>query len=1017
MILTMASRVSSPVVIGRDQERNVLEDVLARAATGGGAGVVLVGGEAGIGKTRLLDDAASTAADEGFLVLRGGCVSLGSDEGLPFAPIAEALRGVVNAVPPDVLAPMLDASTDELASLVPQLSGPVAPASGGARPDWAQTRILEGLLALLERLGAWRPVLLVVEDLHWADRSTREVLAFLARTLRAERVVLAASYRTDELHRRHPLRAWLAETERLARVVRIQLVPLTADEVAALVRELLGADAVAEQVDAVVRRSAGNPFFAEELVASGVMRDTDRLPDTLRDLLLVRIHALPDLAQEVLGAAAVAGVRVDEPLLQAASGLDEGALAAGLREALGARLLVEPGDGTDRFSFRHALVREAMYAEVLPKARRAMHERCARYLDALPAAGGVAGSSHLAAIAHHATAAHDLPRALRGWIDAARASAAVYALAEAADAFDRAIDLWDAVPDAETVTGTDLVQLHFEASLALIGSGELLRARDVARTALQLLPPDADPRRDALVRERYARALWLAGELHESVAVLDDAVERLRGLPPSEEVARVMASLAGILVLRDRNVRSAELGEEAVAMARAVGARSVETYAICGLGIAYVNTGDCERGLRLAAEARAMAHEQQLSAIDMHRVYANESSALQICGDLEASVRSAMDGVSWARTHSLWRLQGSFLESNAAAALFEMGRWDEAAELLSTGRGEIREGVARLNHALVAGTLAVRRGELAVAHGLLGEARDAVLRIRDAQFCGPIFVGFVSLALAEGRLDVATADAALAVELMQGTENTGARFGMELAWLAVLAVRRRIAEARARGDEAAIAARLDEASDWMSQVDRLEPDLIPRLRGFGQEGVGFAAMARAEVAGLEGEPNPDRWAAIVRHWTDVDRPWPRAVASLRLAEDLLRSGARRAMASAPLGEALAIARHLRAVPLEREALVLARSARVPLTADGAATAYGGSEAGEPEPPPGASFGLTEREREVLALVVEGYSNRRIGEALYMSESTAGVHVSNIIGKLGVANRVEAAAMAVRHGIA
>lgn len=1010
MILVMASRVSSPVVIGRDHERNVLEDVLARAAAGDGAGVVLVAGEAGIGKTRVLDEASAVAADEGFLVLHGGCVSLGSDEGLPFAPIAEALRGVVTSVPADVLAPMLDASTDELASLVPQLSGPLPPASGGARPDWAQTRILEGLLALLDRLGAWRPVLLVVEDLHWADRSTREVLAFLARTLRTERVVLAASYRTDELHRRHPLRAWLAETERLARVVRVPLAPLAGDEVETLVRELLGADADAPQVEAVARRSAGNPFFAEELVASGVTRKTDRLPDTLRDLLLVRIHALPEVAQDVLGAAAIAGVRVDEPLLLAASGLDERALDTGLREALGARLLVEPEAGGDRFSFRHALVQEAVYADVLPKTRRAMHERCARHLDALPVPPGAAGASHLSAIAHHATAAFDLPRALRGWVEAARANAAVYALAEAADAFARAIDLWDAVPDAEAVTGTDLVQLHYEASLALIGSGELLRARDVARAAVDLLPPDADPRRAALIRERYARALWLAGQLHESVAVLDGAVELLADQPPSEESAKVIASLAGILLLRDRNRRSVEVGERALAMARAVGARSVEAYALCGLGVALVGVGDCDRGLRLAAEARDLAHALHLSAIDMHRVYSNEGSAMQLCGDLEGAVRVSMDGVEWARRHSLWRLQGSFLEANAAAALADLGRWDEAVELLSTGRGEIREGVAKLNHALVAGTLMVRRGNLPAARELLRTARDDALRVRDAQFCGPIFVGFVSLALAEGQPDVALGDAWLAMDVMEGTEGTGARHGIEIAWLAMAAVARGLAEARAEGDAAARAALLAEADRWLAQLDRLEVELVPALGGFGREGVGFAAMARAEAAALVDGPDPARWAAIATHWRDLGRPWPLAVADRRLAEDLLRSGAPRAAASAPLAEALEIARRLRAAPLEREIDVLARSARVPLETPDEADDHA-------EAPAPSAFGLTEREREVLALVVEGYSNRRIGEALYMSESTAGVHVSNIIGKLGVANRVEAAAMAVRHGIA
>src|SRR6185503_596628 len=240
----MPARLSSPVLIGRAAEMAALDEALGRAERGSPV-VVLVGGEAGIGKSRLTAEAAARARTRGDLVLEGGCASLGSGEGLPFAPIAEALRGWLRSASRDLIDEIIDPTTRELGRLVPELLGDGRDAAlPDVPPEWAQMRLFDAFLVLLERLGERQPVVLVAEDLHWADRSTRDLLAFVARRLRGERVAVLATYRSDELHRRHPLRPWLAEMERLPHVEHVQLPRFDSDEVADLVASIEGGDGV-----------------------------------------------------------------------------------------------------------------------------------------------------------------------------------------------------------------------------------------------------------------------------------------------------------------------------------------------------------------------------------------------------------------------------------------------------------------------------------------------------------------------------------------------------------------------------------------------------------------------------------------------------------------------------------------------------------------------------------------------------------------------------------------------------
>ncbi len=537
---SVATRVASPDFIGRKRELGALSDALVRGRAGD-AVVVLVGGDAGIGKTRLVAEAAGVARESGSLVLEGGCVSLGSGEGLPFGPIVEALRRLPELIAAGRagsitdIADLRSTETSDLGRLMPELGTGSMPESGMFdRPDWVQARIFEGMLALLRSLGEQLPVVLIVEDLHWSDSSTRDLLSFLARNARTERLAIIGTYRTDELHRRHPLRPWLAEMERLPRVVRTEVGRFGRAELVALITAILGHRPPTDLVDAIARRAEGNPFFVEELLASGVGDTADRIPPTLRDVLLTRVTALSDDAQRILGVAAVAGRTVQPALLADVAGTDEAAIEGPLREAVAAQILTtDRSAGGEAYRFRHALLAEAVYDDLLPNERRRLHAAYASVLDAQPIPEGAEGASQLAALAHHATAAHDQVRALQAWVGAARAAAATHAFGEAGRAYERAIELWDAVPADDRPSDTDAPALHFEAALSAMVGGRTERAVDLSRAAILGLDQKRQPERWAAANERLARTLWRSGKMDDGLMLLQSTASALEQAGPT----------------------------------------------------------------------------------------------------------------------------------------------------------------------------------------------------------------------------------------------------------------------------------------------------------------------------------------------------------------------------------------------------------------------------------------------------------------------------------------------------
>ena len=1013
----MGRRLSSAVFVGRSNELHGLLEA-SDAAASGQASLVLVGGEAGVGKSRLTAELASRLRSDGWLVLEGGSVALG-DDGLPFGPIVEALRALVRDVDRERIASAGGPSLPELARLVPELS-PVDSAEPvpGSHVDWLQVRIFEGVLRLLGRLGDETPVLLIVEDLHWADRSTRDLLAFLIRNARDERLLIVATVRTDELNRRHPLTGWLAEAERQPRVDRIDLHRFERTEIVELLTAIEGSAPSRALVDSVVRRSDGNAFFAEELVAnvdrSGTLRD--ELPDTLRGVLLVSLTSTSEAAGRVVEIAAVAGRQVDHDVLADVCGLPEADLSAALREAIDAQLLIpDTDDGHERYRFRHALVQEAAYDELLPSERRALHAAYARATEAAPPGAGAAAASRLVELAHHWTAAHDPARALTAAVEAGDASRAVYAFAESARQYEHAIELWDVVPPADRPTGRDLADLYDAASAAATVVGDASRAVTLARHGIDLAddePPatDEDRRRRARAHERYGFAAWLAGDTAVSIEQLELAVEMLEGTGATADEARVLAGLAANLMLAGRASESVPFAERAIEAARAIGDQAIESRGLGILGTDRAYIGDIAAGIELLRQSLTLVLPTG-DPLMIPRAYTNLGSVLEMGGHVEEALEVSLDGVEAIRRYGSELSFGIFLAVNAAAMLIELARYDEAADLLDRHVGQVLPGVSTIHLHATRAHLSVLTGDLDEARRHLAIARAEASRIDDAQFVIDLYWFGTEIELWSGDAAAALLKAREGFDRL--VDHDDAIIVGQLAMPAASAAADLGARARAARDVDGIATAVAAVEDIIERY-RASTSRLAKPDALATHEIGWrAAVCAAELARAKGEDDPASWAAIRPTLTARPAPFLEAYVLWRQAEAAATT-AGQAAAVGPVREAHAIAARIGAKLLDAQIQGLARRLRVDLTAGAAKPATETNDAATAEP--ADPFGLTGREREVLALVAEGYTNRRIAETLFISESTAGVHVSNILGKLGVATRTEAAAVAVRLGL-
>jgi predicted ATPase/DNA-binding CsgD family transcriptional regulator len=1002
----MGGRISSPQFVGRVEELERLQGALADA-TAGKPRILLLAGEAGIGKTRLITEFTNQARDVGVLVLIGGCVQV-LEQALPYAPISQALRRLARQLDRAGLEALVGGWRSELVRLVPDL-----PAAGlpGDRPDdvSAPTRVSELVLGVLERLAEQAPVVLVVEDLHWADRSTMDVMSFVAHNLREVAVLLIGTYRSDELHRRHPLRPVLAELGRAVGVDRLELGRFGRDDLGVLLRGILGRVPEDWLLDGILARSEGNPFFAEELLAMQLHGDQQGMPATLQDVLLARVDALSETARAVLRLAASAGQRVRHGLLAASCQLEEDALLAAVREAVGHQLLVSD-PSADAYAFRHALLQEAIYADVLPGERSRLHAALARALTERPGLGIGTPAETAAEIALHWYAAHDLPRAMPAAIEAGMAAERAAAFAEAVGHFDRALDLWDQVPERPSSLTIDQVALLERAAEAAMLAGDATRAVALTREALGRVDAQAESVRAGLLYARLGRYFVMSGT-EDALGVFEQAVALVPTKPPSIQRAQVLAGQAMALLGASRLQAARAPAEAALQTARLVRSRREEGQALGILGAALTPCGDLQQGMEYLQRARRIAEELS-QADDLIRVWTYIPEALEGVGRLEDALAQAREGLVVLRDAGLWLPYELFFTWFAPRVLFRLGRWEEADAL--THKALASQYPERQLVRLVQALIDTGRGALERAARDLEELRRKAGRRASSPSCFPLYAvlfaeATASLAIWQGAYETARAAVGQGLAQVAGCEEEAMTRTLLSLGLRVEADIAERARARRRSEEVEVAHR--SGSALLAQIEQLIRTAIMRGGKPEPETVAHAALGQAEFARLQGSTEAELWAAAAASWDQLAQPYSAAYARWRQAEAVLIRRGSRAQAIAALRQARHVTERLRAMPLQREIDGLAQRARINL-------AERPAPKGEstPKQSPAGPFGLTRREREVLQLIAAGHTNRQIADALFISVKTASIHVSNILAKLGAANRVEATGIAHQNGL-
>jgi DNA-binding CsgD family transcriptional regulator len=988
MVDVPTDRPSTYPLIGRSTELDRLMELVRGASEPGRSGAVLLGGDAGVGKTRLLSELRNVSHTDGRRVVAGHCLDFG-DTALPYLPFTE-IFGRLTSTDPAVAAALSEAHPAVTRLMPGRRSLDEADQTHTER--MARADLFEAVHSALEQLAGPGPLLVIIEDVHWADQSTREMLSFLFARQFSSPVCIVASYRSDELHRRHPLRATAAEWARLPGVNRMQLEPLSNADVRTLVQAIHPAPLRESDVQAIVERAEGNAFFTEELIVATSLGRAS-LPDDLADLLLVRLDQLDDAGQLTVRAAAVAGRRVSHGLLSHVVELDDDDLEQSLRTAVESNVLITVG--TESYAFRHALLAEAVYDDLLPGERVRLH---GAYSAALRAPG-IEGPA--AELARHARLAHDVATAVQASIEAGDDAMSVGGPDEAARHFELALELLaDQRLDDDASRSIDIVELTVKAAEAVTDAGHAHRAVSLVQDQLSHLAESASSRQRALLLQALATAALL-GDIN--VDALEATTEALSLLPVERtdtQRARLLSIHARANSDRQRYDDALRWAREALDLAHELGLGDVATDAATTLAKLDELSGDLDASTRtfekIVAQARADG-DVVAELRGLHHLGGLHFELGQLVEALPvyqlASRRAVDNGRPWAPYGLDARLM-------AALTSYVLGDWDTVQRVVDVS-GQAPPGIAEAGLTAVGMSVAAGRGDTG--------ALDQMSHLRpwwDREGMIAIFSGSAAIDLYgdAGHLEPALAmhdEVVESVSRLWQVQSFPARVrlsGLALGHLAAHAARSGTSERASlarRGDELAMAANVavQLGSGHKRQV--------------GPEGQAWAARAHAEhvrLRWLTGIDPPGEeelvasWEQTVSAFERFGHDFEVARSQARLAAVLRAVG--RPGDTRPLADAArATARRLGANPLLAELRTLgsAAAARRPETTR-------------------IDESLTPREHEVLVLVAQGRSNSDIARQLYISAKTVSVHVSNILAKLGAGGRTEAVAVARRRGL-
>ena len=965
----MGGRLSSGTFVGRAAELHRLDDMLA-AVSDTGVSAVLIGGDAGIGKSRLIDEFCRRARTRGALVAVGYCTPA-EGGGLPFGPVVGVVRDASRQLATADVARTLGVARRMLGLD----GGPLSDVASGL----SKTNLFEALLQGVAAISESVPVVLVFEDLHWSDSASVEVVDFLTRNLIDRPVLLVASYRTDEVARDKPLRRLVAELGRLGRVVELELGGLSRDETAHLITGMLGTRPDWTLIDAVQARSGGNPFFAEELTEA---RNTPSLPSTLRNVVMLRIDRLSAAARQVVAVVAAAAGVMDHRLVAACAGLAGPELEAAVAEAVSQHVLVaERPEGSLRF--RHALLREVAHDSLLPGERERLHKELAVVLTSRPELANTAPGHGAYELADHWWEAREWGAAAEACRRAGEHAAGLFAMHEAHGYLERALAAME-----RAGIGDPPVDLLLRAADAAYMSSEPRRSVELAREAIRFA--GADPRILARCYSMLARNAWAAGETNYAVDALRRGAAILSAGEPTTELAGILAEEARILMLMSHYDAAEVKSREALAVARATASRADESSVLITSGVCVAERGAVDDGLAAIRSGIAIAEEIG-NADQLNRGFANLTHVLTEASRLDDVVGFVLGDRADPDEADTLRLSAA--GDNCAEALVRMGRFAEADRLM--GRTSDRGiGSCVFGPHGERALIALRTGRFDDAEWYIGQADAMSTGISTVQVQGSLRMMYAELHLERGDPAAAVAETERALAFAVGAEDA-----IRVAEMYAVGIRAVIEDYQQAGRrdrhadfekaQQQVAHLVDEADELIARRQGRGHACFPRLRA-------FVAQCHAEATRIA-TPAPDAWRDAATSWDACGEPYPAMYCRWREAEALLARRGERQRAVNCVRDAWRTATAIGAPTLRDRLEQLATRARITLDAP---RVEDGSTIGR-------DLGLTAREVEVLEQLAAGRTDREIAAQLFISRKTASVHVSNLLRKLDVANRVEA----------
>jgi len=981
-----------PGIAGRIEEQAILS-VAIKGAADGRPCAVFVHGEAGVGKTRLVRAVCDDAKSNGTAVLWGRCVRFGAVD-TPYVALVGALEGWLESAEPSERSAVL-AAVPAAAELLPSLGG---------QTTRSMVRLLPVVDQLIQAMVSLRPTVLVLDDVQWVDLASRDAITYLVAGFRNQRLVVLATYRDEDLSVGHPMHAWLADLMRLSSVSSLRLDRLSRDETEEQLSELLGGRPDPHLVAAVERRSDGNPYLSELLLNGVTIADNDLppdLPEELTGALLAAWHRLSAVSREVMRLLAVGGrpVSVDDLIEVAVErGIGAEAVTVALVEATNSGICV--AQGAEMCWFRHPLLAEVLDATFVPGEAVPIHAAWAKTLERRSGTG-IGELRRMGDLTLHYEGAHDTHACLEASLRAADLANQLKALPEEAVHLGRAARLWPTVPhdEAEQVDGElDLLErLAYVGNL--VGDGEVPFA--ALSRSLELVDQRKTPLRASRIVREQAYYAWLTGHsAGEPFDASQRAVELSKPYPNSPEYAVALADLSECYYWTDFlevSEVSQRYAEEAVQAAHRSGSHEALTRAYRARAHAYI------RDERADIDSAESLRQAQLAAVPDLVLSARVArhNYLEQHGRLAETVELASDGLSEGLDTGAPNL-AAFHAGALGRGLLVLGRFPEADQAIRQGLTLARVPHAGAQVRLGAAQLSVRRGDLDRARLHLRRAKELIpdLEDRPGLSAPPILAEYL---IATGRPE-------RALDMLARTlivQSADPRVVDEMLMWAARSAADLTEYARDRRDGEGVT----HARRLLEHIVRLRHDLQPPpFETIAPEDLilpAIEALYTAETARCRSDsPSSAIWEQAVHRCAACGLRWEEAIASHRWAQALLQEGASRAAVTVPLRSAYRLAAEMSASPLQHQVEELAALGKISLDEPSAVVVVDVPE---------AFRSLTQREREILAHLVAGRTYAEIAKALFISQKTVSVHVSNLLRKTGTSSGRELAALAARLG--